>query len=271
MDKKFSIGQVSKLYEVSIDTLRYYDKVGLLKPIVNESNGYRFYGLRDLEQLDLILSSRALEIPIKDITKIIKSKEINSYIMLMEKQEKLVSERINSLFKLQKDIAENKNILNEIEEHNNIMNFEIIKPYKDEYTLIEMNVNELLVKKDYKKYLRLLDADISMGEYFYSYSIAADNSVVDYAAGLYIVINTNNKVVIEETIESNNLIIEKKNINGSFVKVRYYGDSHSFNKYIIALNSYFTGKENKNIYAKDYFYMPTEDDGMYYCEIIMKL
>lgn len=33
---KLSIGQVSKLFDISKDTLRHYDKIGLLKPEVNE-------------------------------------------------------------------------------------------------------------------------------------------------------------------------------------------------------------------------------------------
>lgn len=45
---KFSIGQVSKLFEISKDTLRYYDKIGILKLEVNETNGYRYYYEEDL-------------------------------------------------------------------------------------------------------------------------------------------------------------------------------------------------------------------------------
>ena len=39
----YSIGQVSKLCNISQKTLRYYDKIGLIKPDkVDDSNNYRY-------------------------------------------------------------------------------------------------------------------------------------------------------------------------------------------------------------------------------------
>ena len=70
---KFSIGQVSKLFEISKDTLRHYDKIGVLKPEVNETNGYRYYYEEDLEKLGLILETKYLGIPLSEIKKTIES------------------------------------------------------------------------------------------------------------------------------------------------------------------------------------------------------
>ena len=36
---KLSIGEVARLFNISKDTLRYYDKIGILKPEVNKENG----------------------------------------------------------------------------------------------------------------------------------------------------------------------------------------------------------------------------------------
>lgn len=39
------IGEVAKMYHLSVELLRYYDKIGLLKPeIVDSDSGYRYYG-----------------------------------------------------------------------------------------------------------------------------------------------------------------------------------------------------------------------------------
>lgn len=35
----FTIGQIAKMYDISHDTLRYYDKIGLLTPNVRKENG----------------------------------------------------------------------------------------------------------------------------------------------------------------------------------------------------------------------------------------
>ena len=84
---KFSIGQVSKLFEISKDTLRHYDKIGILKPEVNETNGYRYYYEEDLEKLGLILETKYLGIPLSEIKETIESESLIQYKNLVEKQE----------------------------------------------------------------------------------------------------------------------------------------------------------------------------------------
>ena len=40
MSVLFTIGQVTKMYHLGHDTLRYYDRIGLLRPTVRKENGY---------------------------------------------------------------------------------------------------------------------------------------------------------------------------------------------------------------------------------------
>ncbi len=58
------IGQVSKLYGISLDTLRHYDRKGLLEPIVDSQSGYRYYTLEHLDILEMILVGKFTEIPL---------------------------------------------------------------------------------------------------------------------------------------------------------------------------------------------------------------
>ena len=68
-----TVHEVSRLAGVSIRTLQYYDKIGLLRPAEYTGAGYRLYGDADLERLQQILLFRELEFPLKEIRKIIKS------------------------------------------------------------------------------------------------------------------------------------------------------------------------------------------------------
>lgn len=68
-----TVNEVSKLTGVSIRTLQYYDKIGLLKPDGYTQAGYRLYDDTALETLQQILLFRELEFPLKDIKKIIES------------------------------------------------------------------------------------------------------------------------------------------------------------------------------------------------------
>ncbi|WP_281532626.1 MerR family DNA-binding transcriptional regulator, partial [Anaerocolumna aminovalerica] len=58
------IGQVSKLYGISLDTLRHYDRKGLLKPIIDSQNDYRYYSLEHLDILEMILVGKYINIPL---------------------------------------------------------------------------------------------------------------------------------------------------------------------------------------------------------------
>lgn len=68
-----TVSEVSKLTGVSIRTLQYYDKIGLLSPAGYTQAGYRLYDDTALETLQQILLFRALEFPLKDIKKIMES------------------------------------------------------------------------------------------------------------------------------------------------------------------------------------------------------
>jgi len=66
-----TVNEVSKLTGVSIRTLQYYDKIGLLKPTGYTESGYRLYDDTALEKLQQILLFRELEFPLKEIKEII--------------------------------------------------------------------------------------------------------------------------------------------------------------------------------------------------------
>jgi DNA-binding transcriptional MerR regulator/predicted transcriptional regulator YdeE len=62
------IGEFSKLVQVSVPTLRYYDQVGLLKPIeVDRFTGYRYYSASQLPRLHRILALKGLGFSLEQI------------------------------------------------------------------------------------------------------------------------------------------------------------------------------------------------------------
>ena len=85
-----TVNEVSKLTGVSIRTLQYYDKIGLLKPAEYTESGYRLYDDAALERLQQILLFRELEFPLKDIKDIVtrsdfdKKKALEQQIKLLE-------------------------------------------------------------------------------------------------------------------------------------------------------------------------------------------
>ena len=68
-----TVNEVSKLTGVSIRTLQYYDTIGLLPPAGYTEAGYRLYDDAAMERLQQILLFRELELPLKEIKRILDS------------------------------------------------------------------------------------------------------------------------------------------------------------------------------------------------------
>lgn len=64
-------GRFAKRAGVTIRTVRFYDKVGLLPPSRRTDNGYRYYELRDLARLQRILTLKYIGLSIDDIKRVI--------------------------------------------------------------------------------------------------------------------------------------------------------------------------------------------------------
>ncbi|MCC6611636.1 MAG: Cd(II)/Pb(II)-responsive transcriptional regulator [Burkholderiales bacterium] len=65
------IGELSRDTGVDIQTVRYYEKAGLLLPPTREANGYRAYGPAHLERLAFIRHCRALDMPLADVRRLL--------------------------------------------------------------------------------------------------------------------------------------------------------------------------------------------------------
>lgn len=72
-----TVNEVSKLTGVSIRTLHYYDKIGLLSPAEVTEAGYRLYDDTALERLQQILLFKELEFPLKEIKRILESPDFD--------------------------------------------------------------------------------------------------------------------------------------------------------------------------------------------------
>ncbi len=59
------IVEVSQQYDISTDTLRYYERVGLIPPVHRGENGIRDYNELDLRRVDFIKCMRSAGLPIE--------------------------------------------------------------------------------------------------------------------------------------------------------------------------------------------------------------
>ncbi len=267
---KLSIGQVAKLFDISIDTLRHYDKIEILKPEVNKDNGYRYYSFQHLDQLALILGTKYLGISLSDIKNTIESEDIKEYKNLIFRQEEMINQKIEHLNKLAKEIEENKQMLNTIINFKNEYDFSKLQIQKNKYNFYCIDYKNLLSGNFYKEYLDLLNEDLE--EYFYIYDILENKILKENEKFLCIRKKEQNSIFMENTIKLNKLDIVKKNIYGSVVVTNFYGNTDEIENYLKLLIKYFRCEETKEIFIKYDFYLPKKKEKeKYFIEIILKI
>lgn len=111
MEKYFSIGEISKLSNLSVQTLRHYDKLGLLKPSLVKDNGYRYYSLEQFYKLDFIIFYRKLGLSLSEIKEIISNKiSIEDALGFLQNQECEIDRQI-------KELKKRKNLIQKKRQH----------------------------------------------------------------------------------------------------------------------------------------------------------
>lgn len=70
MKPGFTVGETARICSISADTLRYYDKIGLICPSKMGENGYRYYSYEDFLFLNTIKYLKKLGMPLADMKKL---------------------------------------------------------------------------------------------------------------------------------------------------------------------------------------------------------
>lgn len=104
---KFTIGEFAKLKNITSETLRYYDRIGLLKPIkTDEKTGYRYYSILQYERLSTILELRQLGMSIEEIRKYFDNRNLNQSLNILKQKYNELEEKIKELKALEKSTKE---------------------------------------------------------------------------------------------------------------------------------------------------------------------
>ena len=109
----YQIGEVARLFHLSISLLRHYDKTGLVTPeYTDPDTGYRYYSLRQFECLNTIRYLRALDMPLEEIADFLHNRDTGRIQELLSKQLVQVHKKQQELAVIEHQI---KNRLNQIQ------------------------------------------------------------------------------------------------------------------------------------------------------------
>lgn len=111
----YSIGEVSKLFHISVSSLRHYEEIGLLKPkYISPNSGYRYYGFEQFEILNNLKYLRALGMPLNDISNFINNRDIDIIENKLRQQKEIVQNKISELNRIEQKIEHRLNWIEDL-------------------------------------------------------------------------------------------------------------------------------------------------------------
>lgn len=107
MKERFTIGQMAKLHNMNVKTLRYYDEIGLFPPFeVDERNGYRYYSVDQFKDLDFILYLKEIGLSLDEIKEQLTNRTIDSFVSTLKHYERVNREKIERALHIQEMIEQ---------------------------------------------------------------------------------------------------------------------------------------------------------------------
>jgi DNA-binding transcriptional MerR regulator len=165
------IDELSKIANVSKRTIRYYEELGLLKPIRETESNYRIYQRKDIDTLQHILFYKRLGFELDDIKRLIQDKsviktvELTKHLKALEKEKAAIEVLINTV---RKTILYEKGVLDMtnqekfegfkqkmLDDNEKLYKDEVIKQYGEKAYQQSKNAFSKMNEQDYKAFEQL--------------------------------------------------------------------------------------------------------------------
>ncbi len=267
MQEFYTIGEVSRLFHVKVETLRYYDEIGLLKPkFTNKQTRYRYYSTQQFERLNSIKYLRTLGVPISKLIDYFNYRDIDKLVDMLNAQKMEISCKKSELEIVERKIFRR---LGQVEDAINIP-LDIITEVKlpewhavylrREYAPdedIEYPISELI--KDYG-----IDGDIFLGKIGISISLSdLRANKLDRYSGIFMILEE------EDPIITSDITFPAR----EYLRIRFKGSHMDAAPYYNKLFAYMTKKHyglvDESIEIALIDYCITNDIDKYVTEILL--
>jgi len=146
----YTIGEVAKLANLSVQTLRYYDQIDLFKPAYTDSaSSYRYYKDSQIFYLDIIKSLKYIGTSLQDIKKALMLTP-EELLVFLEQQEQRLEEKIARLNEVKYTLLKTKK---QMQEQIEIPIFgEVYTRFEEEMPILQVTTTELTPTSSTNKY-----------------------------------------------------------------------------------------------------------------------
>lgn len=98
MKNYFSIQEAAKMADMTAETLRHYDRIGLVTPAKRDTaTGYRYYTKQEIVRLNTIRALRYMDLTLTEIKKILEMDQLENVIDFFRKAERMADDKIAKL------------------------------------------------------------------------------------------------------------------------------------------------------------------------------
>lgn len=158
MKDKFLIGELARLFNISTDTIRHYDRKELLKPHITSENSYRYYDIRDFFKLSRILFFKSLDISLEEIKNYLSNKNTENLLILLKKKEKETHAKVQHWIALENKIKSKIEIIESAKRDLNIVRIKLMPARTGIFLRIKQKDDYYETKKmftDNKQYIAM--------------------------------------------------------------------------------------------------------------------
>ncbi len=113
MNKTFKIGEVSKIKCIDSQTLRYYDKLGILIPaIIDKDTGYRYYTIEQFIDVDRIKFCKRIGLTLEETKNFMEGKSLSGALDVLKQKKQAFADELERIGSIHDDLG---NIVESIE------------------------------------------------------------------------------------------------------------------------------------------------------------
>lgn len=98
MKDYFSVSRTAEIVGVTAETLRHYDRIGLVKPCkTDEWTGYRYYSRQEIVRLNTVKALRCMDLTLSEIKEILAYDDFNKIVNALKQAEDNADKKIAEL------------------------------------------------------------------------------------------------------------------------------------------------------------------------------
>ncbi len=115
-ERYLTTGEFAKIVGVKKHTLFHYDEIGLFCPEVTLENGYRYYTFAQLDEFDVIVMLRELDMPLREIRAYLGRRSPDALAELLREEDRLIGERLRRLQRMRRWVRQKSAVLARVQE-----------------------------------------------------------------------------------------------------------------------------------------------------------